>query len=100
MASRTIFEHAYRLYRDLVNRLAEQGPESAATALADACLGRRDEKQLHFQAQYHDLAAALEEAWSSVVELRSISLNISGGRQCDDPLPDVYAAALSMRMGD
>ncbi|MFL6314404.1 MAG: FRG domain-containing protein [Terriglobales bacterium] len=97
---RTEYEHAYRIYRNLVTFLSKSGSDAAvALSLADSALRTHQEKQILLQAQAYDLSSSLELVWGSVKVMRSIALELSGGRHEDDPLPDVYAAALSMRQG-
>jgi hypothetical protein len=94
------YERAYRIYRRLVNHLSGLTSEPlVATSLANTALRSRDEKQVLLQAQFHDLQDTLESVWTSVKVMRSITVELSGGRHHDDPLPDVYSAALSMQMG-
>jgi hypothetical protein len=100
LVGRTQFELAYRRYRRLVNHFLKfAANESAAISLADSTLRSWDKKQVLLHAQYHNLLPAIESVWDSVEAIRSVTLELSGGRSNDDPLPDVYAAALSMRMG-
>ncbi|MFN7993137.1 MAG: FRG domain-containing protein [Bryobacteraceae bacterium] len=94
------YEAAYRIYRRSVNHLMQSTADrNAAVALADSALRLRDERQVLYQAQANGLDAALRSIWDNVQVLRATSLPLTGGRHEDDPLPDVYAAALSMRIG-
>lgn len=70
-----------------------------ASSLADQALRTRDEQQLLFQSRYHGVEKSFQDAEPLWRELRRVRECIVGGRHESDPLPDVYAAALSMRMG-
>lgn len=98
--SPSVYEIAYRQYRSLVNLLCGHTTEKgAAVAIADAVLRSPDEKQILLHAQYHKLLDETKNLWKLIGDIRSVTLDLTGGRHADDPLPDVYAAALSMRMG-
>lgn len=94
------FRDAYRSYRGLIVRLKSAGAsEFAAESLADGVLQAASEQTLWMRAQYHGLLEAFRAAQPLWQPLRDIRDSIRGGRGDDEPLPDVYAAALSMRKG-
>jgi hypothetical protein len=100
-SARSIYETAYRQYRYFVNHLCRYTPERwAAVSIADYLLKARDKKQILLKARYHKLEAETASLWNLIRDIRSVALDLTGGRDKHDPLPDVYAAALSMRMSD
>jgi hypothetical protein len=101
-------ERVYRIYRDVVNRVADGLPverQPVATTLADMALRSRDPKQSRYYAQYHEIERAFRKVEDEINALQAYRQKEyereerPSGRFEDDPVDDVYAAALSMRFG-
>ncbi|WP_020599332.1 FRG domain-containing protein [Spirosoma panaciterrae] len=95
------YRESYQIYRRLVNHLCDStNKKESAIDLADYILSQKDLQQIQWQAKYCGLFEALEPHWNDINKIHEVTLELTGGRHENNPLPDVYAAALSMRMFD
>jgi hypothetical protein len=99
-------ERVYRIYRDVVNRVAGSLPAEkrfAATGLADMALRMNDPKQSRYYAEYHGIKQAFGDVENEINALQTYRQKEHGrrerpsGRHENEPLDDVYAE--SMRIG-
>ena len=89
-------EHAYRIYRKLISTISQQGHLlSVAEEILQRVISGIDPTELWLDFSRHGLSSDLyDELFYQLRNLAEHCKNISGGFFKDDPLPDVYAAAL------
>jgi hypothetical protein len=95
------YENAFRAWRRMTNTLVASGVDRRdATFLGDFCLIRSDDDQLRLQARARNAQDAFQMVENEVQILLEAQTHLtdgpSGGFE-DDPLPDVYSAALILR---
>ena len=89
-------EHAYRVYRELVDTICQAGhARSVAERILRLTIQGHDPDDLKPEFLYHGVDEALfEELCGQLRSLAQHCSGISGDFTEDNPLPDVYAAAI------